>query len=54
MKMWHWLKELVLKNGGITNHEVAKMLGISTLSVESILKQNLNMCHSAARFMFCT
>lgn len=38
--------ELVLENT-ITAHEVANMLGTLFASVHSILKDNLNTCHTA-------
>jgi hypothetical protein len=37
----------------MTIHKAASMLGISFWSVQSILKDNLNMGQIAAQFMFC-
>jgi hypothetical protein len=53
MKMWNWVKKLILKNIGITIQEVRNVLGISFWSVQSILKENLIMCQTAVKFMFC-
>jgi hypothetical protein len=53
MKMWNWIKKLILKNIGITIQEVYNILEILFWSVQSILKENLIMCQTAAKFMFC-
>lgn len=53
LKMWNWVKKLILKNIGITIQEVCNILGISFWSVQSILKENLIICQTAAKFMFC-
>jgi hypothetical protein len=45
------VKELVHKNRRISIHEVASMLGISFGSLQSILKDNLNMHWIAAKFV---
>jgi hypothetical protein len=41
----------VLENSRISAHEVAKMLGFVFLSVQSILKDGLNICWLATKFM---
>jgi hypothetical protein len=53
MKMKNRVKQLTLKNRGITFQEVCNILGISFWSVQSNLKENLIMCHNATKFMFC-
>lgn len=45
--------DLVLKNGRITVHELAKMLEILFHSVQSILKDSLNVCQFVASIVFC-
>jgi len=58
----HWQKtnenfnqaqELVLRNRRITIHEVVNMLGISYVSVQSILKDNVNTCPIVAKCLHC-
>jgi len=46
-----WMRELVLENWRICIHEVANMLVILLVSVKSILKESLNKCQIAAKFM---
>jgi hypothetical protein len=48
-----WVKELVHENSRITICEVANMLGISYGSVQSILKDNLNMHQSVEQEQNC-
>jgi hypothetical protein len=48
------VKELVFENRKITIHEVANMLAISFGSVQSNLKDNLPVHHTAMKFVSCT
>jgi hypothetical protein len=49
----HCKKELDYEYKRITIWEVANMLGISFRSVQSILKDNLNMHQTATKFVPC-
>jgi hypothetical protein len=44
-------KEIVPRNKRITIHEVVNMLGISFGSVQSILKDDVNMCPIVAKLV---
>lgn len=46
-----WVKWLVVRNRRITVHEVANMLGSSSGAIQSILKDSLNMCQIAGKFV---
>lgn len=45
------VKELILQNKRLTVLETAKMLEISLGTIQSILKQILNMCHIPAKYV---
>jgi len=45
------VKELILQDKRLTVLETANMLEISLGTIQSILKQNLNMCHIPAKYV---